>query len=113
MQLSNRPSQIVFDDKSEKVDHMHGSTKQLLTDAIDARFVDTIHDAVVESCKHRQGIKIGKTGRDASVGKGEGETQWGRAHLVMVTKWGLCTLRHGIQNSMEAILACHPVLSTE
>ena len=28
-------------------------------------------------------------------------------------KWGLCALRHGIQNSMEAILACHPAGSTE
>ena len=33
-------------------------------------------------------------------------------HLVVV-KWGLCALRHGIQNSMEAILACYPDLSTE
>ena len=29
------------------------------------------------------------------------------------TKWGLCALRHGIQISMEAILACHPARSTE
>ena len=28
-------------------------------------------------------------------------------------KWGSCALRHGIQNSMEAILACHPAQSTE
>ena len=28
-------------------------------------------------------------------------------------EWGLCALRHGIQISMEAILACHPVRSTE
>ena len=28
-------------------------------------------------------------------------------------KWGLCWLRHGIQNSMEAILACHPALSRD
>ena len=28
-------------------------------------------------------------------------------------KWGLCALRHGIQISMEAILACHPARSTE
>ena len=27
--------------------------------------------------------------------------------------WGLCALRHGIQISMDAILACHPVRSTE
>ena len=27
--------------------------------------------------------------------------------------WGLCALRHGIQISMEAILACHPARSTE
>ena len=26
---------------------------------------------------------------------------------------GGCTLRHGIQNSMEAILACHPALCTK
>ena len=30
-----------------------------------------------------------------------------------LNKWRLCTLRHGIQISMEAILACHPALSTE
>ena len=28
-------------------------------------------------------------------------------------KWGLCALRHGIQISMEAILACHPVRLSE
>ena len=28
-------------------------------------------------------------------------------------EWGLCALRHGIQISMEAILACHPARSTE
>ena len=28
-------------------------------------------------------------------------------------RWGLCALRHGIQISMEAILACHPARSTE
>ena len=28
-------------------------------------------------------------------------------------QWGLSALRHGIQNSMEAILACHPALSTK
>ena len=28
-------------------------------------------------------------------------------------KWGLCALRHDIQNSMEAILACHPAQSTK
>ena len=28
-------------------------------------------------------------------------------------QWGLCALRHGIQISMEAILACHPARSTE
>ena len=28
-------------------------------------------------------------------------------------KWGLCALRHGIQISMEAILACHPARSTK
>ena len=32
---------------------------------------------------------------------------------MCVTQWGLCELRRGIQNSMEAILACHPALSTE
>ena len=32
---------------------------------------------------------------------------------VGMAEWGLCTLCHGIQNSMEAILACHPALSTE
>ena len=28
-------------------------------------------------------------------------------------QWGLCALRHGSQNSMAAILACHPAQSTE
>ena len=28
-------------------------------------------------------------------------------------RWGLCALHHGIQNSMEAILACYPARSTE
>ena len=28
-------------------------------------------------------------------------------------QWGLCALRHGVQISMEAILACHPARSTE
>ena len=28
-------------------------------------------------------------------------------------QWGFYALRHGIQNSMAAILACHPALSTE
>ena len=28
-------------------------------------------------------------------------------------EWGVCALRHGIQISMEAILACHPARSTE
>ena len=33
--------------------------------------------------------------------------------LFEVADWGLCVLRHGIQNSVDAILACHPALSTE
>ena len=33
--------------------------------------------------------------------------------MHMRIKWGLCTLHHGIQISMEAILACHPARSTE
>ena len=36
--------------------------------------------------------------------------------LVLIEEheqWGLCTLRHGIQISMEAILACNPARSTE
>ena len=32
---------------------------------------------------------------------------------VPLSWWGLCALRHGIQISMEAILACHPTRSTE
>ena len=32
---------------------------------------------------------------------------------VSRTKWWLCALRHCTQNSMEAILACHPALSTK
>ena len=33
--------------------------------------------------------------------------------LTEVWRRGSCVLRHGIQNSMEAILDCHPALSTE
>ena len=33
--------------------------------------------------------------------------------VLFFLKWGLCALRHGIQISMEAILACHPARSTE
>ena len=33
--------------------------------------------------------------------------------IMMIKEWGLCALRHGIQISMEAILACHPARSTE
>ena len=33
--------------------------------------------------------------------------------ITMIIQWGLCALRHGIQISMEAILACHPARSTE
>ena len=32
---------------------------------------------------------------------------------TLVWKRGLCGLRHGTQSSIEAILACHPALSTE
>ena len=32
---------------------------------------------------------------------------------VESSEWGLCALRHDIQISMEAILACHPARSTE
>ena len=38
---------------------------------------------------------------------------WIEAGLHLCAGWGLCALRHGIQNSMEAILACHPARSTE
>ena len=31
----------------------------------------------------------------------------------ILREWGPCSFRHGIQNSMETILACHPALSTE
>ena len=38
-------------------------------------------------------------------------------HLALIPldlkEWGLCALRHSIQISMEAILACHPARSTE
>ena len=34
------------------------------------------------------------------------------ARDAALLEWGLSALRHGIQNSMEAILACHPALST-
>ena len=33
--------------------------------------------------------------------------------LRLSKSWGLNALCHGIQNSMEAVLACHPALSTE
>ena len=35
------------------------------------------------------------------------------SHRSKSSKCGLCALRHGIQNSMEAILACHPALSVQ
>ena len=34
-------------------------------------------------------------------------------YVIVHTKWGLCAIRHGIQISMEAILAWHPARSTE
>ena len=37
----------------------------------------------------------------------------GPAHGLSWSRWGLCALRHGIQISMEAILACHPARSIE
>ena len=37
---------------------------------------------------------------------------WQFWHFISY-EWGLCALRHGIQISMEAILACHPARSTE
>ena len=36
-----------------------------------------------------------------------------RSSFLIPAEWGLCALRHGIQISMEAILACHPARSTE
>ena len=36
-----------------------------------------------------------------------------RVLLSLYVQWGPCALRHGIQNSMEAILACHPARSTK
>ena len=33
--------------------------------------------------------------------------------LLPVRQWGLCALRHGIQISIEAILACHRARLTE
>ena len=33
--------------------------------------------------------------------------------LFMTAQWGSCALHHWIQSSMEAILACHPAVSTE
>ena len=40
-------------------------------------------------------------------------TRLHRGKLAWWWQWGLCALRHGIQISMEAILACHPARSTE
>ena len=38
---------------------------------------------------------------------------WNFSGCSSYRKWGLCTLRHGIQNSMEAILECQPAQPTE
>ena len=38
---------------------------------------------------------------------------WYTEFFPCSNEWGLRALCHGIQNSMEAILTCHPVLSTE
>ena len=43
-------------------------------------------------------------------------TRWSRISvqlLLMQLQYGPCALRHGIEVLMEAILACHPALSTE
>ena len=34
-------------------------------------------------------------------------------HEMLLLQWGPCALHHWIQSSMEAILACHPAVSTE
>ena len=36
-----------------------------------------------------------------------------RTTPITFLQWGLCPVRHGIQISMEAILACHPARSTK
>ena len=38
---------------------------------------------------------------------------WPCCESMLTHTMGLCALRHGIQISMEAILACHPARSTE
>ena len=38
---------------------------------------------------------------------------WWCITWTQLVQWGLWALRHGIQISMEAILACHPARSTE
>ena len=42
-----------------------------------------------------------------------GREELSRIRRGAMKEWGLCALRHGIQISMEAILACHPARSTE
>ena len=36
-----------------------------------------------------------------------------KGQLIYTSKLGLCTLCHGLQTSMESILACQPALCTE
>ena len=45
--------------------------------------------------------------------RGGGRTLTASTEISCMAWRGLCALRHGIQNLMEAILACHPALSTE
>ena len=58
------------------------------------------------------------TGRTCIGGMFTGEgsrkvySQW-KIRSLCRKRMGLCTLRHGAQNSMDAILTCHLVLSTE
>ena len=40
-------------------------------------------------------------------------SQCSKRSEILITGCELCALHHGIQNSMEAILACHPALLTE
>ena len=45
--------------------------------------------------------------------KKKNRDNWESWHRKDAVRWGPCALRHWIQSSMEAILACHPAVSTE
>ena len=38
------------------------------------------------------------------------QKNWDSFYLLCIVQWGLCALRHSIQNSVEATLVCHPAI---